>query len=110
MKIHLIKKQTIEKFVAKNARSRSSFNLWLTAVKFADWYQPTDIQKTFGSSDSLGNSSNRVVFDIAGNNYRMICKYSFGDKQVHLFICWIGSHAKYDELCSKNQQYTVNIY
>ena len=110
MKIHLIKKQTIEDFVTRYARSRSSFGLWLTAVKFADWNQPADIQQTFGSVDLLGNSSNRVVFDIGGNNYRMICKYSFGEKQVHLFICWIGTHAEYDGLCNKNQQYTVNIY
>lgn len=110
MKVHLIKKQTIEKFVTDNARSRSSFNLWLTAVKFADWSEPTDIQKTFGSADLLGNNSNRVVFNIAGNNYRMICKYSFGDKRVHLFICWIGTHAEYDEVCHKNKQYTVNTY
>ena len=110
MKVHLIKKQTIEKFVANNARSRSSFNLWLATLKFCDWVQPTDIQKTFGSADLLGNNSKRVVLDIAGNNYRMICKYSFGGKKVHLFICWIGTHAEYDELCSKNQQYTANNY
>lgn len=110
MKIHLIKKQTIEDFVARNARSKSSFGLWLTAVKFADWNQPADIKKTFNSADLLGNSSNRVVFDIAGNNYRMICKYSFGEKQAHLFICWIGTHAEYDELCNKNQQYTINVF
>lgn len=110
MKIHLIKRQTIEKFVTNDARSRSSFNLWLAALKFTDWDQPTDIKRTFGSADLLGNSSNRVVFDIGGNNYRMICKYSFGDKQVHLFICWIGTHAEYDELCKNNQQYMVNKY
>jgi mRNA interferase HigB len=110
MKIHLIKKQTIEDFVTKNARSKSSFNLWLTALKFADWNQPEDIKRTFGSADLLGNNSNRVVFDIGGNNYRIICKYFFGDQQTHLFICWIGTHAKYDELCDKNQQYTVTIY
>lgn len=110
MKIHLIKKQTIEDFVVRNARSMSSFGLWLTAVKFADWNQPADIKKTFNSADLLGNNSNRVVFDIGGNNYRMICKYSFGEKQAHLFICWIGTHAEYDELCNKNQQYTINVF
>lgn len=110
MKIHLVKKQTIENFVIKNARSRASFNHWLTAVKFADWYQPADILRTFGAADLLGSSSNRVVFDIGGNNYRMICKYTFGDKQAHLFICWIGTHAEYDELCNKSQQYTVYVY
>jgi mRNA interferase HigB len=110
MKIHLIKKQTIEHFVAQNARSKSSFSIWLTAIKYAEWSNPKDIQATFGSADLLGNGSNRVVFDIAGNNYRMICKYSFGNNQVHLFICWIGTHAVYDELCSKNMQYSINIY
>lgn len=110
MKIHLVKKQNIERYFAVNARSRSSFNTWLTAVKFADWNWPSDIKKTFGSVDFLGNGTNRVVFDIGGNNYRMICKYYFGNKFVHLFICWIGIHKEYEELCEKSQQYTINIY
>lgn len=40
----------------------------------------------------------------------MIGKYIFGDKQVHLFVCWLGTHAEYDKLCKDNKQYTVNIY
>lgn len=110
MKVHLIKKQTIELYVSTNTRSRSSFNTWLSLVKYADWNQPADIKKTFGSSDLLGNCSNRVISDIGGNNYRMICKYAFGENQVHLFVCWIGTHAEYDELCNRNMQYTVNTY
>ncbi|RYF91432.1 MAG: type II toxin-antitoxin system HigB family toxin, partial [Chitinophagaceae bacterium] len=58
----------------------------------------------------LGNGSGRVVFDIGGNKYRMICKYAFGDKQVHLFICWIGTHAAYTQLCKKGQQYNITLY
>jgi mRNA interferase HigB len=34
----------------------------------ADWNEPGDISETFRSADLLGNGSNRVVFDIAGNN------------------------------------------
>ncbi len=84
MKVHLVKKQTIEN---DNARCRSSFRLWLLVLKGVDWNSPGDILETFGSSDLLGNGSDRVVFDIAGNNYRMICHYVFGEKKVHLFIC-----------------------
>jgi len=68
------------------------------------------MQATFGSADLLGNGLSRIVFNIGGNNYTMIGKYVFGDKQVHLFVCWIGTHAAYDKVCSKNEQYTVNIY
>lgn len=110
MRVHLIKRQTIEQFVAKNARGRSSFQNWLTAIRFADWNKLEDIRKTFGAADLLGNGSERVVFDLAGNNYRLICKYAFGEKQVHLFVCWIGTHAEYSKLCADNQQYLINIF
>lgn len=110
MKVHLIRKETIESFVEANARSKPSFAVWLTAVKYADWNAPSDIKQTFGSADLIGGGSNRVVFDIGGNNYRMICKYAFGERQVHLFICWIGTHTEYDELCDNNEQYTITNY
>jgi len=110
MKVHLIKKDTIEEYAIANARSRPSFRLWLLTVSGADWNDPEDILDTFGSTDLLGNGSSRAVFDIAGNNYRMICHYVFGDKQVHLFVCWIGTHAEYTKLCKENKQYSVSIY
>jgi mRNA interferase HigB len=110
MKVHLIRKETIEGFARQNAQSRASLEEWLTKVKNADWEKPADMQATFRSTDLLGKGSSRAVFDIGGNNYRMICKYAFGDNQVHLFICWIGPHAEYDELCDDDEQYTISIY
>ena len=110
MKVRLIKRKSIEDFVVQNARSKSSFKLWLTFLKMADWSEPGDIAETFGSADLLGNGSNRVVFDIAGNNYRMICKYHFGVTRIHLYIKWIGTHAGYTKLCDDNKQYTMNSY
>jgi mRNA interferase HigB len=110
MRIRLIRKETIEDYVKSQARSRPSFASWLSAVKYADWRVPSDIKQTFGSADLLGKGSNRVVFDIGGNRYRMICKYVFGEKQVHLFVCWIGTHAQYHKLCSGNEQYSITDY
>lgn len=110
MKIHLVKKQTLENYAKDNAGSRRSLKLWLSVLKGVNWNNPEDIQKTFGSADLLGNGSDRVVFDIGGNHYRMICHYVFGEKKVHLFICWIGSHPAYTKLCNTNKQYTVSHY
>jgi mRNA interferase HigB len=110
MKVHLIRKETIEEFTRHNAQSRISFSEWFSKIKFSDWKDPADIQNTFPNADLLGNSSNRIVFNIGGNNYRMICKYAFGEKQVHLFVCWIGTHAEYNRLCDNNKQYTISIY
>ena len=110
MKVRLIKRKSIEDFALQNASSRSSFRLWLTFLQHADWTEPGNIIVTFGSADLLGDGSNRVVFNIAGNNYRMICKYHFGAKRVHLYIKWIGTHAQYTRLCDNNEQYTVSKY
>jgi mRNA interferase HigB len=106
----MIKKQTIEDFALTNPQCRNSFKNWLATLKEADWGKPEDITCTFNSADNLGNGSDRVVFDIGGNKYRMICKGLFGAKKVHLFICWIGTHAEYTELCKGNKQYTINSY
>jgi mRNA interferase HigB len=110
MRVHLIRKETIEEYVKEHARSKPSFEEWLSALKSAEWKKADDIQLTYGSSDLLGRGSNRVVFDIGGNKYRMICKYAFGEKMVHLFICWIGTHAEYDKLNKENKQYTICKY
>ena len=74
MKVHLIRKKTIREFVAKTPRGTSSFDDWLLKVGFADWKIPEDIKRTFTSADLLGKGSSRVVFDLAGNKFRMICK------------------------------------
>jgi mRNA interferase HigB len=110
VKVHLIRKESIEEYVGKHARSATSFGDLLEKLKHADWEQPNDIKRTCNSADLLGKGSNRVVFDIAGNNYRMICKYAFGERQVHLFVCWIGTHADYKKLCNANEQYTASNY
>lgn len=110
MKVHLIKEKTIRNYAFANAGSKAPFNDWVSKVKMADWEKPADIKATFPSADLLGKSSLRVVFDIGGNNYRMICKYAFGEASVRLYVCWIGSHAEYDKLCYDNKQYTVFIY
>lgn len=110
MKVRLVKKKSIENFVLQHADSRSPFSRWLALLKWADWKTPADIAATYGSADLLGNNSNRVVFNIGGNNYRMICKYHLGIKNVHLYVKWIGTHAAYTQLCKDNRQYTINIY
>jgi len=110
MKIHLIRKQTIEKYVSENAQSKSAFANWLSIIKWVEWKEPKDIISTFSSADILGESSKRVVFNVGGNKYRMICSYHFGKKKVHLFIRWIGTHSEYTKLCAEGKQYTVEAY
>jgi len=110
MRVHLIKEKTIIDFIRKHADSKIHFMMWLNVLKRADWNIAEDIQTTFGSADLLGNGLNRVVFNITGNHYRMICKYNFAKTRVHLSICYIDTHAAYTKLCNANMQYEVRNY
>lgn len=110
MKVHLVKMKTVLDYVSKHRNGVAYFDEWRYQLRTADWESPLDIKETFRFADFLGGGSDRVVFDIGGNNYRMICKYLFGQHEARLFICWLGNHAAYSKLCAKNQQYTVNDY
>lgn len=110
MKVHLIKEQTIKNYSEDHASSISSFNRWLIELNKADWETINDIRNSFPTADPLGKGSNRVVFNIGGNNFRVICEYNFGKTQVHLYVNWIGTHAEYTKLCNKGKQYTIDKY
>ena len=107
MKVYLKQEEWIEEFMIQNAQSRASLKKWLDWIDTADWQQPGDIKNSKFKADLLGKGSCRVIFNIAGNNYRMICRYYFYENFVMLFICWIGTHAEYDKICAGNNQYTV---
>lgn len=110
MRLRVVKKQSIFDFVAKHPISEAAFESWLELVKLADWEMPGDVLKTFRSADILGNGSNRIIFNIGGNNFRMICSSRFGKQDVTLFIAWIGTHAEYSKLCKTGNQYTISNY
>ncbi|MFM7023596.1 MAG: type II toxin-antitoxin system HigB family toxin [Flavobacteriales bacterium] len=96
MKVRLVLEETIYDYCRKNARAKSSFTKFMEALQEANWYKPDDILKTFNHTDIL--NCKRVVFNVGGNNYRLICAYAFGKKYVHLFIKFIGTHAEYDKV------------
>jgi mRNA interferase HigB len=108
MKLHLSNGNQIDEFILKHARSKSSFERFREVVKNADWNSVNDLKQTFGAADVIDN--NRVVFNIGGNNYRLICGFWFGPRMVHLYVKWIGAHAEYDKLCDQNLQFTIDSF
>lgn len=108
MKVNVIKKRNIESYIEKHSTAIDGFATWLSIIKGADWKTLNDLRETIPSGDVIGG--NRVIFNIGGNKYRMICKYLFGKKTVSLYIKWIGTHAEYTKICDKKEQYTIDDY
>jgi mRNA interferase HigB len=63
-------------------------------ARAAEWSTPQDVRETFGSADFLAD--NRVVFDVGGNNYRVVARISYPFKQ--LLVKFVGTHAEYDRI------------
>ena len=63
-------------------------------TKHVDWQKSSDVLQDFPDADPIKN--NRVVFNIAGNKYRLIVQLSYLRQWV--FIKFIGTHAEYDRI------------
>ena len=44
----------------------------------------------------VGKSNNRLIFDIAGNKYRLIVHVAYAYKRV--LVKFVGTHAEYDKI------------
>lgn len=63
-------------------------------VALQEWTCFADVKKTFNSVDNVGNQ--HYVFNIKGNNYRLIVVIRFTIKFV--YIRFIGTHTEYDRI------------
>jgi len=92
--MNVVALKTLQAFWTKHPRSRGPLTTWYKLARAAEWKTPHDVLATFGSADFLADS--RVVFDIGGNNYRVVARISYPFKQV--LVKFVGTHAEYDAI------------
>ena len=78
----------------KYADARAPLEAWYHEVRRADWSHPADIKEQYRSASIL--KSGRVVFNIAGNKYRLVVQINF-PRQI-VYICFVGTHKQYDQI------------
>jgi mRNA interferase HigB len=79
-------------FFRKHKKAEKPLKQWRLAVQAADWKNFADVRRTFRSVDWVAG---RIVFDIGGNNYRLICVARFENGRI--YICNVLTHKEYDE-------------
>ncbi|MBO0937537.1 type II toxin-antitoxin system HigB family toxin [Fibrella sp. HMF5335] len=90
----VISKTTLNEFGKNNPDVASALNDWYTIVRAANWRAFADIKQTFNSVDYVGD--NRYVFNIKGNQYRLVALVFFSVRTV--YIKFIGTHSAYDRI------------
>jgi mRNA interferase HigB len=92
--MRIIAKSTLVAYYTKNPQSKSALEDWFEKTKEAEWKNFSDIKKTFNTVSSVGN--NRYVFNIKGNDYRLVVLIKF--TVSHVLIRFVGTHAEYDRI------------
>lgn len=92
--LRVIAKKIIRDFWEAHADSEQQLKSWFQEASKAVWKNPNEIKQEYPSASILNN--NRVVFNIKGNNYRLIVKINYGYRMI--WIRFIGTHAEYDTI------------
>lgn len=102
--MRVIAKSTLVKFWSQPecGGSKGALQSWYDEVIKASWKTPQDIKEQYRSASICGN--NRVVFNIAGNKYRLVVEIQYRAGMV--WVKFVGTHAQYDQINVE----TVNEY
>jgi mRNA interferase HigB len=92
--VRVIAKKTLREFWEKHNDCVEQLKSWYKEAEEAQWKTPQEVKKDYPSASFLHD--NRVVFNIKGNNYRLIVKINYEFSIV--FIRFIGTHSEYDKI------------
>jgi mRNA interferase HigB len=96
----LIARRTLREFVEaqKGYKDRSALkaalDAWFHEVRRARWANAAAVKRQYATASIV--SSDRIVFNIKGNSYRLVAAVDF-EKSI-VWIKWIGSHKDYDRI------------
>lgn len=76
------------------AAARKQYEVWRAIAEASEWRQPADVKRSHPKASIL--KSGRVVFNIKGNDFRLIATVDYRSGIV--LIRFFGSHAEYDQI------------
>ena len=101
--MRIIKEKTLSDYCRhdKYKQAEEPLKAWIYEVKFSTWQNTHELKTKYRNASII--SSKRVVFNIKGNDYRLIADIEYKLKIV--FIVWFGTHAEYDKIDAKTVSY-----
>ena len=90
-------KEILDRYASKHADIANALQRWIEFVEEIEWNSHAELKSDFPTASYVGN--NRYVFDIRGNNYRIVTIVFF--ISGILKIRFIGTHSEYDKIDCK---------
>ena len=98
----------VKKRVARGQQAvvKAQLDAWYQIVHSAKWRSSAELKAQFASASIL--TAERVVFNIKGNDYRLIASINYPYQIVR--IRWLGTHREYDAIDAKEVEYDKERY
>ena len=99
--MRIIAISTLKRYWIKNKQSEQSLKAWIQETRRSVWRNSAELKAKYKNASII--SSKRVVFNIKGNDFRLVVDVEYRLKIV--FIVWIGTHSEYDKIDVKTVNY-----
>lgn len=98
--MRIIARRTLREFVESLAGHKdqpavkAALDAWFDEVSKGSWTSTADVKRLYATASIV--SAGRIVFNIKGNDYRLVVSVDF-EKGI-VWIKWIGTHKAYDKI------------
>jgi mRNA interferase HigB len=92
--MHVISVKKLREFWEKHPDAEQPLRIWYGDVRRSTWRSTNEIKHNYSTASFL--PSNRVVFNIRGNHYRLVVIVAYRSGIV--YIRFIGAHEEYDRI------------
>ena len=105
--MRIIARRTLRDYVALRAGHKdqpalkAALDAWFAEVSKAVWTGSADVKRLYATASIV--SAERVVFNIKGNDYRLVVAVDF--EKAIIWIKWIGTHKDYDRIDVKEVEH-----
>lgn len=90
--MRIISKKALREFWETHPDAKPALQAWYEDALRVEWRTPVDVKNTYGNASII--AANRVVFNIKGNDYRLVVKIHYDRGQI--YIRFVGTHRDYD--------------
>ena len=92
--MRIIARKTLREFWGRFPDLEEPLLAWYREVEKEDWDTPAKVKQKYRNASIVGD--NRVVFNIKGNDYRLVVHINYFYRVV--YIKFVGTHAEYDRI------------
>jgi mRNA interferase HigB len=105
--MRVIARRTLREFAESRRRQadyealKGVLDTWFDEVSRAKWSSMAELKQHYRTASVI--SGDRIVFNIKGNDYRLVAAIDF--EKTAVWIKWLGTHRDYDRIDVRTIQY-----